>query len=428
MRLVQVHRMKNGMMLYYGYSGGTNLAGIGIRAGSMYDPRDKEGVAHFVEHMLCRKSRRYSDKEATHLLQRYLGGTHGGDIDICTDRSYTYYGHLDLLRKQYMLKAFDLMASFVHPETRMIDTEDAPVELAAVHNEYCLNGVDSTEMLLADLTYETLYTKNPARSRVDFRPEQWASLSESDAAAAARQFVRRWYVPANMFVIMLGPDFKQAKKLMDNHFGNWENGAVPRLDYDRSDELPKLSEIRSLEVTRPGIRQHHVAIAFPTESYMSEDAEAIDILARILDWRVEERLREDNRDRGKGIYHPSVESVRTFCHGILYISFATAGDKDYARFAEAAVIDEIKKLKSELVSRDEFDLRDRVRDEYNDTFWNMPNGLVDLIRDAAANGDPELVSLNDFRRRLNRVNRRKLCDIANKYFGENYARVVISPA
>lgn len=429
MRSVQVHPMKNGMMLYYGAANAVNLAGVGVRAGSLHDPKDKEGMAHYVEHMLCRRSRRYSDEKKTvYIMQRYLGGTHDGDIDICTTRSYTYYGHLDLLRRQYLLKSFDLMASFVHPETRMVEAEGVPVEFSAVHNEYCLNGVDATDVLLEDLMHQTLYTANPARSRVDFRPEQWKPMSDSEVMAATRQFVRKWYVPSNMFAVFLGSDFKTAKKLADQYFGDWESPARPCLDYDKSDELPKLTEVRSLEVVRPGIHQHHVGIAFPTENYMSEDAESLDVLERILNPRIEARLREENRDRGKGIYHPYTETIRTFCHGMFFVYFATIGGKDYARFAEDVVLEEIGKLKRELVSQREFDVRDRIRDEYNNMFWNTPNNLVGAIREATSNGDPGLVRLNDFRNRLNRVNRRKLRVVANKYFTDNYARVVISPS
>lgn len=427
MRQVQTYPMKNGMTLYYGAANAVNLAGVGVRVGSLYDPKGKEGMAHFAEHMLTRKSRRHSAEQVKRIMRRYLGGKHDGDIDICTTRSCTYFGHLDLLRRRYQLEAFPMMAGFVHPKTRILEIDGASVEFSAVHNEYCQNGVDLMDMLLEDSVHEILYTRNPARGRIDFRPEQWESLTDPEIMVATRGFVRKWYVPSNMFAIFLGSDFKTAKKFADQYFGDLEPSSEPVLEYDKSEPLPKLKEIRSLEIVRD-IKQYYLGVAFPTEGYMTEDGEALDMLARILDERLEDRLRENNHERRKGIYHPHVDPIRTFCHGLFFIHFATLGDRDYLRFAEDVILDELKKFKRELVSPEEFETLDRVRDEYDDMFWNTPNRLVSEIREAASNGDLELKYLNDFRRSLRRINRRKLRDVANKYFTSDYVRVVISPS
>ncbi|MDO8516102.1 MAG: insulinase family protein [bacterium] len=152
---VKLLTLKNGIDVYYGEQYRCNTGGIGVRVGGMHAPPGKIGLPHFVEHKITRSSKKYPDgKEVSLLLHRYLGK----DVNIRTDRSSTYYGHDDLLRKDYRLKMFDLMASFYHPDTRIIDLQGLKVEKGAVHNEYRQNGTDSIDALLDDGIYQALYT------------------------------------------------------------------------------------------------------------------------------------------------------------------------------------------------------------------------------------------------------------------------------
>ncbi len=423
MRNVGAHRMKNGMMLYHRSDRSVHLGGIGAKCGSMHDPRGKSGMAHFFEHLTCRISKTHSDgRENSLLFLKCMGGA-DGDINIRTDRWSTFYGCNDLFRRKHMFEIFDVMASFMHPRSRILDLEGAQVEAAAVHNEYCLRGVDALEMLLEDELHRIMYTVNPARNRVDCNIEELKTITLKEA----RQFARRYYVPKNMFVILLGPSFENAKELAERSFGDWEVNTQPTLDYDHSDDLPRFNATQSSEIIRPGIGQHHVAIGFPTEGYLSRDAESLDVLAKIMEFRLGERLREGNRSFDGGAYRTPVQTERSFAHGIFWMRFATPS-RSFADSGEVAVLDELRKLKTDLVGRDEFDAaayREFV--EHARAFGSMPDVLSEMIIDAAANGDEKLVRLNTFPNRFRKVKRKTLCDVANKYFTKDYARVVIRP-
>jgi len=161
---------------------------------------------------------------------------------------------------------------------------------------------------------------------------------------------------------------------------------------------------------------------------MSKDAEALDVLARILAFRLRWRLREENRNFYEGVYRANVYTSRSFVHGLLYTNFATVGG-EFAKRGEEIVLEEVRKLKEGLVDDREFDAMVFYLDNnYLDVFRKVALNLSEMIIEAVCNGDEELTHLHSFRQRLHRVTRKKLRCVANKYFTKNYARVLIKPA
>jgi zinc protease len=424
MKQVKIHELSNGTMLYC-FPDTSNVSGIGFSAGSIYDPPGKKGLAHAVEHTMCRRSRRYPDVYETELrLRRYLGKPDCGTRNIRTDHTSVFYGHGNLPRRRYMYDVFDIMASFIHPNYRIVDPEGLrDVEIPAVSNEFRLYGTDWAPAVIDELLHQELYATNPARWRIDGEFDQVSAFTARDA----KRFVERYYVPRNAFVIMLGPKEDFVKSLAERYFHDWNTpSTVPVLDYGHDDDVPKLSGVRSVRATRD-IKQYHLGMAWPTEVYGTPDAEAIDVLANILETRAW-RIREGNTDPKAGAYRAPVTTARTVVHGTISFWFATVG-KDYIRQGEAILLEEIGRLQKELSSQAEFDVAiANRRDDYLEAFADTPGNLAEMIVSCATNGDRELKGIYDFRERLDRVTRRKVRDIANKYLDPKaYVRAVVGP-
>lgn len=418
---IKVGELKNGFRFYsqYDWSGSTNLAGIGVKAGSLHTPPGCVGLPHLVEHLLARESLKYPPREAELIFEKFLGDP-DEDINIRIDRVSTHYGFADLFRRKHMLTCLDVMAHFLCD--KIITAEGIDVEKAAVLNEYHLRGLDFMPCLLDDLMHGLVYEYNPARFRIDCEPGDLEKIKRSQIAG----FVKKQYIAGNMFLIVLGPKFDQVKELAEEYFNDWESKPVPQLAYNHSDDLPALKTIKSVEVMRD-IGQFHVGVGFPTENYMSKDSEGLDILGRILAFRLRQRLREGNREFRKGVYRANVWTSRSSVHGLFYATFATV-DGEFAKGGERIILEETRKLKEELAGNDEFDAAmTRLDTVYLESFSKNALSLSELIIEAVCNGDDELAHLHMFRSRLRKVTRRKLLSIANKYFTDNYARVLIRP-
>lgn len=419
--------LPNGLRFYSHFDEGEYVSGIGVYCGSIHDPVNSRYMAHLTEHMLCRLSTKYDSRTADLIFRKFMGGP-DDDINIRTNKISTFYGHDQLLRRHHMLQVFDVMASFF--KDQIIDQEGLSIEAAAVHNEYYLRGKDDMPGSIYDLIHECMYDVNPIRNRIDCELDQ---LKKADIRSIKR-FVRRHYVPNNMFVIMFGQPYKKVERLVYNAFGELPQMADPNIAYDHTDDFPIFTSIKSREVLRPGIGQYHVSIGFPTETYFSKDGEALDVIAKLLEMRLTWRLREGNRDFNGGVYRSPVYVERSFVHGMLYAQFASVSE-DFTNQAEEIVLQEMYRLKEESVNKNDRDALDEelsviigsLENPYLTAFQTLPGDLCERVIDAVCNGDKELTHLHSYRDRLHKVTRRMIREVANKYFTKNYARVCIRP-
>ena len=253
-KLVSFKDLPNGMRYYGRFDQVANASGIGIKCGAMNTPPGKTGLPHFVEHVLCRATRKYTVKEVDLTLRRYLGN---GDADwnVRIDRYSTFFGHLMLLKPSHMRICFDIFANMLRD--RMIDSQGHATEQSRIHNEYYLRGFDVMEEFLWDQLHEKAYKRNPARHRIDCLPQELQTVSANDLIA----FTKKYYVPRNMFMIIMGPRFKVAEKMAYQYFSDWPNRPAPEPDFDPADSEP-ISGQNVYTIERPGIGQHHVMLPF----------------------------------------------------------------------------------------------------------------------------------------------------------------------
>lgn len=423
MRKVVTQTLTNGMRLYtqYDSSGSTNLCGVGIKAGSIHNPRVKRGLAHIVEHLISRESRKYSAEQVERLFFTVISRE---DHNVCTSRPWTLIGTPDLDSKRAMIKAFDLISSMVVND-RIVSKISVDSEKAAVHQEYYLMGKDWLPQLLEDMLFKTMYRSNPAGNQIDGDIQEVEGVTASDV----RSFIKRFYVPKNMFVVILGPHHAAAREIAERNLGNWIIPTKPILDYDHSDNMPKLEGIRSLEVERD-VSQYYRAIGFPIPIFGHPDSATLEIIRDILNFRVKLRLRTSNSEFNKGVYRCPCVINQSFVHGLFYIWYATLWG-DFSREAERIVLEEITKLKTELISDlDLHDFRLSAMRPYMGALTNSAETLCDLVCEAAANTNSgnEMEYINGFRDRFMGVTRRSLRRVAVKYFGRYYVRAIIRPS
>jgi len=433
---INVTEFDNGIYLYSMANSNFNLSAIGFRSGSIHDPPDLSGMNHLIEHMVCRRGVKYDERGVERVFNRYMGGTHGPDINVRCDRSSVLYGHDDLRRREHMWKCFDVFADVVKSAMldayglgpRVLNSKALKIEKSAVHNEYRLRGTDVAEEHIYDLTHWHLYRTNPARYRVDCGRKTLRKITLEQT----RQFIRDRYTTESMFVILIGPKHNEAVEKVREYFGDLPKRSPAPLDYDHSDDFPILDDIRSFELIRPGIRQSHVAIAFPTGNYLSKHSVALDVLTAMWEYRIERRLREQNTKFSAGIYHPDHWLPRTLTHGMAAAWFATIGDDKYVERAVEMAVEECEKLKTDDSSEFDEDCEDK-KAYLNDSFEQMllwyPRILCEAIAESTCNGDHNLKGFVDYKKRLNKVDSKLLREVAGQYFTtpDRFIKVVISP-
>lgn len=126
-------RLENGLSAYLISDPGTHQSGaaLAVAVGSWEDPKERPGMAHFVEHMLFLGTEKYPDEEG---YQRYID-EYGGDRNAYTAADRTVY--MFTVANEGFEGALDRFAQFfISP---LFDPSGVERESKAIDQEYCKN-------------------------------------------------------------------------------------------------------------------------------------------------------------------------------------------------------------------------------------------------------------------------------------------------
>lgn len=422
MRKVSTDILQNGLRWYGQYDSSASgfVCGIGVRVGSALSPRGKSGLAHLTEHLIFRQSPRYTLADTYFYCSKLMGGF--GNMSIATDATSMCFMSPLIRTYRHMDVAFDVIADIV--KSPQFDESALHTEIAAILNEHRKRETNDIDVILDLATIETVFDiHHNNKWMVREFPEEISGLDVNQV----RRFIKRYFVPKNMFVVMIGPKIQDTIQRVKNDFQNWGRPTQPIVDLSPTPFVPLKNNV-SREIASNKTDLYYVSVAVPTETYISQDALALTVIAEILGTRLEMKLREANTDINKGIYHAKAWNELTWLYG-MFGATVYSQDKSYVRFCEDTIINELRDLRENLVSHREFDMgHSPVFEKYANAFRSEPENLAEYIVEASCNGDEELVGLNGFANQMQKMTRQKLRAVANKYFSHGYAHVLISPA
>lgn len=130
----QVHTLKNGIRILHKPSSSTIAhACIIINAGSRDEEEGKDGLAHFIEHLLFKQTERRSTTQILNRLELV-----GADLNAYTTKEYTCV-HASFL-KSHLQRALDLFEDIVFhsvfPENEMIKEKEVILdEISSYHDQ-----------------------------------------------------------------------------------------------------------------------------------------------------------------------------------------------------------------------------------------------------------------------------------------------------
>lgn len=432
---VKCGKLSNGLRFYTQHDSHTTkeIAVIVVNTGLLHDPPHRRGLSHLIEHVTCAESKTYTKEEADLVYARTMGDPDDNRY-ITTDWTATTYGPGSDIKKIHNRKLFRMFSEMIRES--VITKKTLESERAAIHQEHYLTGRDIAAEYLSEILYGVTFPKRHiARTPIDGSMYEVRSATMQDI----HKHMQKYYVPANTFVVYLGPTYEEVRYLVKEEFGEWGKDLSARKNKGPSFSVwRRKSGFSPLKVPKrrsfifPGIRQFHIAIGFPTETYSTGDGEALDVLARILSHRMYGELRVKNRDWNKGTYRTPVFAERTYAHGIFAFHFATL-DKNYVRYGIRSFKAQCKDLCNNLVSREELEAHSGYMNDYEfiDYFQQQPGELVATVADAVSNGDVDLKGMHGYGERLLRLlkrgGRQKLRQVAQKYLSRPSATVIMRP-
>jgi zinc protease len=274
-----------------------------VRVGSMDEVDGTSGVAHVLEHMLFKGTPTTKPGE----FSRRVAALGGRENAFTTRDNTGYFQQIPAGKLEDVIKLeSDRFAHNQWPD------DEFKRELEVVKEERRLRTEDNPRSQLYEQLSAAAYEASPYRRPV----VGWMSDLDAMTPQDAREFYRRWYVPANAAVVIAGDvDPAQVKRLVEKYYGSIPARPVPPR---KPREEPVQNGIRRLEFKAPA-DQSFVTLAFKVPQLRSfektpenDDALALTVLAAVLDGyegaRLDRALTQgadrvaDSVDAGNGLW------------------------------------------------------------------------------------------------------------------------------
>ncbi|GAB3892405.1 M16 family metallopeptidase [Spirosoma agri] len=214
-----------------------------IRAGSVLENDNQQGLAHFMEHMEFNGTKNFPKNELVNFLQS-SGVRFGADLNAYTGFDETVYQlPVPTDSANVFRQAFQILEDWAHNAT--IDPKEVDKERGVILEERRLGRGAGQRM--RDEYFPILLNNSQYSKRLPIGTEQVLTTFKPETL---RQFYQDWYRPDLMAVIAVGDfDMKEVEGIIREKFGRIPavKDPKPRTEYD----IPAHKDTKVVIVTDP---------------------------------------------------------------------------------------------------------------------------------------------------------------------------------
>ncbi len=314
---------------------------VWYRIGSMDEVDGTSGVAHVLEHMMFKGTKRLKPGQFSKLVAEA-----GGRDNAFTSLDYTaYFQQVPKARLSEMMSLeADRMANLI------VDPAEFGKEIKVVMEERRLRTEDNPQSKVHEQLMASVFQTHPYRRPVI----GWMSDLENMTAEDAKDWYRRWYAPNNAYVIVVGDvDKDEVFRLAEKHYGVIKRRALPARKVQTE---PEQTGVKRVVVKAPA-KLPYLAMAYkmPELRDVEKDREpyALEVLATVLDGHDAARFAR-NLVRGSRVAVSAGAGYDATVRGeALFFLDGTPAEGKTVADLEAALRAEVERIKQEGVSAEE---------------------------------------------------------------------------
>ena len=322
-----LHTLDNGIRLvHHRVTGLVAHCGLVINTGSRDETLPEHGIAHFIEHMLFKGTKK---RKAYHILSRLEDV--GGELNAYTTKEETAV-HASFLKEDYE-RAIELISditfSSVFPEKEIEKEKDVVIEEI---NSY----LDNPSELIFDDFEELIFSNQPIGRNILGTPESVKSFSKKKI----NDFISNNYSTQQMVFCSVGNiSDEKILKLFKTHFAD----IVTERNLERND---KSWLYKPVSVTKKmDTYQNHCILGNLAYNLKDKRRMGMFLLNNILGGQgLNSRLNLSLREKN-GLAYNVESSYNPYCDtGIFSIYFGT--DSQYLNKSISIAMNELKKLRT----------------------------------------------------------------------------------
>lgn len=372
-----------------------------VRTGSIHEQEYLgSGLSHFFEHIIHGgTTRTRSEAESRRLLDAI-----GNNSNAYTTVDHTAY-YINTTTEHWRT-AVDLLADWMLHSR--ISLEEFEREKGVVQREL-EQGLDHPGQVLAQLALETRFQVHPARYPVIGYQELVQKVAREDLV----RYYERMYTPNNMLVVLVG-DIQTASALahIQSTFGQGIRRPLPAISLpEEPPQLGKRTAVKHLAVAQASMQ-----LSFRTVALTHPHLYPLDVLAYILANGDSSRLVRRIQEEQQLVYSISAASY-TPAYAVGTMAVSAALEPDQVTAATAAILQELYRLREELVSPEELARAKKQKlADYVFERQTVEQRAQALGLDMLSTYDPQFSAT--YVQNIQRVTAEEIRDVARRYFQE----------
>ena len=400
-----IHTLSNGLRIIHAPNqSAVAYCGFAVDAGTRDEADHEQGMAHFVEHLLFKGTKK---RHAWHILNRMENV--GGDLNAYTNKEETIVYSAFLA--EHFPRAVELLADIVFHSTFPQQEIDKEVEVII---DEIQSYEDSPSELIFDDFEELLFPNHPLGRNILGKPDLLHQFKSEDAL----RFTSRYYRPENVvFFVQGNVDFKRVVRLVERATAD----VAPSTEsYSR--KRPDLYVPRSLTLHRD-THQAHVMIGSRGYDAHDEKRTALYLLNNILGGPgMNSRLNVSLRERSGLVYNVEANLTSYTDTGVFCIYFGT--EHDHVDRCIRLVKKELKRLCEKPLSTNQLNAAKKqiigqigvARDNAESTALGMAKTFLHYNK----MDDPQEVF-----QRIEALTSKELWEVSNEMFAEEQLSTLI---
>ncbi|GFE65302.1 M16 family metallopeptidase [Litoreibacter roseus] len=323
----RLHTLPNGFRVVTEHMPGLESASIGIwvNAGGRHERIEQNGIAHFLEHMAFKGTKRRSALQIAEEIEDV-----GGYINAYTSREVTAY-YARVLKDDVPL-ALDVIADILR--NPVFDPREIEVERGVILQEIG-QSLDTPDDVVFDWLQEAAYPGQPIGRTILGPSERVSSFSRDDLAG----FVAEHYGAGQLVLSAAGAvDHDKIVRMAEDLFGDM-GASAPTDAVQAAFASGERRELKSLE-------QAHFTMALEAPGYREDAFYAAQVFATAFGGGMSSRLFQEAREK-RGLCYTIFSQVGSYSDtGLLTIYAGTSGE-DIAGLADLTV-DELKRAAGDM--------------------------------------------------------------------------------
>ena len=400
-----IHTLSNGLRIIHEPSSSkVAYCGFAVDAGTRDEAENEQGMAHFVEHLIFKGTRK---RKAWHILNRMENV--GGDLNAYTNKEETVIYSAFLT--EHFGRALELLADIVFHST-------FPQNEIEKETEVIIDEIQSYEDTPSELIFDDfedmIFRNHPLGRNILGRPDLLKKFRSEDAMA----FTSRFYQPSNMVFFVLG-DFnfqkivRQVEKLLVD---------LPLVTVENQRTIPPLYVPEQLVVHKE-THQAHVMIGSRGYNAYDDKRTALYLLNNILGGPgMNSRLNVSLRER-RGLVYTVESNLTSYTDtGAFCIYFGT--DPEDVDTCLKLTYKELKRMRDvKMTSSQLMAAKKQLIGQIGVASDNNENNALGMAKTFLHYNKYE--SSESVFRRIDALTAEGLLEVANEMFAEEYLSTLI---